>query len=462
MCHMSVSIENAPSHRVFARLFLALVVLLSGVTNAYAQSDPAAMHQLQSNGRGSTFADSTLGWDFQVTQELVVTDLGFFDMLETTSGSIGDGLFEAHAVGIWDESGTLLVSGVVAGGTAAPEESGFRYVAVPETELQPGVTYIIGAHFTSGCDFTNGGSGDCVVSYVQGGILVPPKFAWDARVNPIGRRWGGVGFAAPLDTGTNPAFGPSFKFVPGDDPPPPPPAPPGETVIDDPLGDFSLLAGPLPPGAPNPPDLLEVRAGFDSTHLHVHVEFAPGSMQAGATGLFYVLGLDLDLNMLTGGSFVPGADATLLFASDLLSATICDGSLTFESCNVPVPVTLDADALHLSIPLDAAGIDDDGAAHFGFVAGLFVDGAPAAEDAAFGGTSGSLERQFAAVSGNLLAAPVPGLAPWALGGLVVALGAAARRRVRGVSRHPIGSVASGSPASRGDGSRPPGPTSRRP
>ncbi len=424
---MWVRRESAAS-LAFGAALLCVASICMGAP-ARAQSIPAATHHIESNGRGGTTPDTTTGWSFRVTREVIVTDLGFFDMLEASSGSIGDGLHEPHSVGIWHESGTLVVSGVVAGGTAAPLEAGFRYVAVPETTLEPGEIYVIGSHWPSTCNFTIGGSGDCSVSYAQAGVFTPPKFTWDPAVYPIERRWGGVGFAMPPSSGLNPAFGPSFKFELGAAPPPPPPAPPGEVSIEDPVGDVTLFSGPLPPGSPSPPELVSVRAGFDATHLHVDVSFAPGTMNPGGTGTFYLLGLDLDLNALTGASFIPGAEAMLFFASDLQSATICGTTLDPAVCTTSIPVQLGADDLSVSIPLGPDGIDDDGAARFGFVAGYFLDGIPVSEDVAFGGVSGSLDRVFAAVSGNLLAAPVPALAPLGAIGLALALVAAARREL---------------------------------
>ena len=42
----------------------------------------------------------------------------------------GDGLAEAHQVGLWDLVGNLLASANVASGTAAPLTGGFRYTAL--------------------------------------------------------------------------------------------------------------------------------------------------------------------------------------------------------------------------------------------------------------------------------------------------------------------------------------------
>ena len=419
-----------------------LLLLVPLAPAALADVSPAVVHQLQSTGRGGVSPDYTLGWDFQVAQEVHVFDLGFFDMLETDAGSIGDGLFEAHQVGIWRADGSLVVSAVVPDGVQAELQDGFRYVSVPEVLLVPGVTYIIGAHFPSTCDFDVGGAGDCNVNHVPAGILTPPKFTWTPPVIPGGRRYG-EGFSAPLGTGERPALGPSFRFEPGAAPPPPPPPPPGETLLVDPVGDPSLLSGPLPPGAVAP-DLVRLTAGFTTTHLIVTVGFAPGTMQPPVGSSFYLLGLDLDLNLTTGGADIPGADALLIFAGNLSYATICRDYISPGTCGAQVPVFLDGDEMQLDIPLDASGLDDDGVARFGFVAGLFDGGVPIAEDAAFDGVSGSLQRNLLMVSGSLLAPPpqaVPALGPAATlllasGLLVAALGALRGRRAASASASP--------------------------
>lgn len=420
-------LSRVPGVVVVAATVAAVTLLLSSA--ALADPVPAVVHQLQTNGRGAVIPDYTLGWDFQVAQEVRVFDLGFFDMLETTAGSIGDGLFEAHAVGIWLEDGTLVVSAVVPDGVQADEQDGFRYVAVPEVVLAPGVTYVIGAHYPSSCNFSVGGAGDCVVTHVPAGILTPPKFSWTSPVVPGGRRYG-EGFSAPLGTGGEPALGPTFRFELGAAPPPPPPPPPGETVLLDPAGDFQLLAGPLPPGAVAP-DLVRLAAGFTASHLIVTVEFAPGTLQSPVGSAFYLLGLDLDLNLTTGGATISGADALLIFASDLSYATICRETISPETCGAQVPVFANGDELQLDIPLDASGLDDDGVARFGFVAGLFDGGVPIAEDAAFDGASGSLQRNLLMVSGSLLAPQaVPVLGPVAAMILALGLVITARRAVR--------------------------------
>ncbi len=86
----------------------------------------------------------TLGWEFTVTSSIQVNGLAIYDQDE-------NGLVDSYQVGIWNSSGTLLVSGTVASGTTDPLIDQFREVGVTATVLAPG-DYFIGAVFTTGDD----------------------------------------------------------------------------------------------------------------------------------------------------------------------------------------------------------------------------------------------------------------------------------------------------------------------
>jgi len=95
-------------------------------------------------GNTVLFMGQTNGWEFSLSSAVVITNLGIFAALPAT------GLGEAHAIGVWDSSGNLLVSGTVPAGTAGTLLNSFFYVPVPNTFLPPG-TYIIAAEY----DMTN-------------------------------------------------------------------------------------------------------------------------------------------------------------------------------------------------------------------------------------------------------------------------------------------------------------------
>ena len=89
-------------------------------------------------------ANFTLGYSFDVTVStgILVTGLSVYDF-------DSNGLFDSHAVGLWDSAGTLLASATVPAGTAAPLDSGgFRYVTLATPLLlAPGTNYAVGSVF---------------------------------------------------------------------------------------------------------------------------------------------------------------------------------------------------------------------------------------------------------------------------------------------------------------------------
>jgi hypothetical protein len=116
---------------------VGIAVLLLG-TAALAEAVPIPAVSLSNmSGRGLINPPFTLGWGFETSQSIVVFDLGLFD-------SEQDGLSQSHEIGLWDESGTLLVSTTIVAGTSGNLEGNFRFVNVAPVALAPGV-YVIGA-----------------------------------------------------------------------------------------------------------------------------------------------------------------------------------------------------------------------------------------------------------------------------------------------------------------------------
>jgi hypothetical protein len=81
--------------------------------------------------------NQTVGWEFDVLNTITVTSLGWYDQNS-------DGLLLAHTVGIWDSSGNLLTSVLVAQGTTDPLVGLFRTAAITPIVLTPGTNYIVG------------------------------------------------------------------------------------------------------------------------------------------------------------------------------------------------------------------------------------------------------------------------------------------------------------------------------
>jgi hypothetical protein len=134
------------------RTFLSGLIALglaAVAPQAYAAST-LALDFSNTTGEGLVNGPFTVGWSFSVGRmSLSVTDLLVFD-------SGGDGLGEAHAVGIWDSLGNLLVSATVNAGTGNPlvvgVGAGWREVAVAPTMLAAGQVYTIGAVWLDGVD----------------------------------------------------------------------------------------------------------------------------------------------------------------------------------------------------------------------------------------------------------------------------------------------------------------------
>ena len=101
--------------------------------------------------------DATLGWVFKTYATLKVTDLGFND-----DGVPGN--YNAHPVGIWTNSGTLLGSATVGAGAGNPQYGNYRYASLgsPIT-LAKGGQYVIGVQtykplssYPYSCDYSIG------------------------------------------------------------------------------------------------------------------------------------------------------------------------------------------------------------------------------------------------------------------------------------------------------------------
>ena len=171
---------------------------------AHAVSIPATTLDQRGGGAGGPLPDSTQGWEFTVTTTVEVAALGLFDVRGPDSNpfSDGDGLLEEHQVGLWESDGTLLASVTVTPGSIARELFVYRLLAAPLT-LEPGVTYVIAAHYPTSDEFVlaDGANGD--------------TFLYDERIIPGGGRlrFPEVGFSFP-DTVTNfPSMGPGFLLV---------------------------------------------------------------------------------------------------------------------------------------------------------------------------------------------------------------------------------------------------------
>ncbi|HWY52014.1 MAG TPA: PEP-CTERM sorting domain-containing protein [Chthoniobacterales bacterium] len=91
----------------------------------------------------------SLGTTFTVgsTNEFVFA-LGVWDGPNGGNGMIGDGLQSSIPVGLFDSSGTLLVSITIPSGTSATLLNGFRYMPIAPIDLLSGDTYTLAAYYS--------------------------------------------------------------------------------------------------------------------------------------------------------------------------------------------------------------------------------------------------------------------------------------------------------------------------
>ena len=82
----------------------------------------------------------TSGWTFQTANGIVLTALGAFDYLVGAQGPI--------SVGLWNSSGTLLASHLVASSSSLTNQT--RYESITPILLSPGQVYTVGAYSSSG------------------------------------------------------------------------------------------------------------------------------------------------------------------------------------------------------------------------------------------------------------------------------------------------------------------------
>ncbi len=130
------------SLRIFLGAFLGAAC---GLMLPTANATPAYSVNAVNFYGNSYGTPQTAGDIFTPTVNLIVSSLGFFDYQQ-------DGLGESHEVGIFDNTGTLLTSAVVAAGTASPLVGEFRYTNIMPLTLYAGETYTMAALVTTQAD----------------------------------------------------------------------------------------------------------------------------------------------------------------------------------------------------------------------------------------------------------------------------------------------------------------------
>lgn len=123
----------------------ALAVLLSlsaAAAPVHAQVRGAIV---ANNGQILQTGAWNLGRSFTVVSAANVVSLGIFDQ-----GS--DGLRNSHQVGLWNSTGTLLFSTLIASGTSAILDGNFRFNDIAPISLNVGSTYFVAATYADAND----------------------------------------------------------------------------------------------------------------------------------------------------------------------------------------------------------------------------------------------------------------------------------------------------------------------
>jgi hypothetical protein len=125
----------------------------------------------------------TLGWNFTVDEDITLVQLGLYD-------HNGDGLADAHGIGLWSSGGSLLRSVSIFDGVGDPSNgeltaTNFRYRDVDPLLLTVGSTYYLGATYASSRDLYHFNGPGAFTSIDQisviGGVQQNGGFAFPAR-----------------------------------------------------------------------------------------------------------------------------------------------------------------------------------------------------------------------------------------------------------------------------------------
>jgi len=179
--------------------------LICGATLAWAAATAPALAAIEAltvvthDARVLTNPPFMLGWNFSVNEDVTLQQLGFYDRF-------GDGLSDAHAIGLWSAGGALLRNVTIFDGTGDPSNgelaaSNFRYRDVTPLLLTAGSTYFLGATYASGRDAFD--------------FVTPAATSSISQITVIGgvQQSGGFAFPGrPIANGTM-VVGPNFRIA---------------------------------------------------------------------------------------------------------------------------------------------------------------------------------------------------------------------------------------------------------
>ncbi len=143
----------------------------------------------------------SLGYQFSTNTAINVTALGFYDAT-LTGGDVGLGNCDGCGkVGIYNSSGTLLVSGTAT--TSGTLIGDFYYVTVPTTNLAAGQTYYVVAE-TGNADytwFTTGFSVNPNINFIQDAWVNGSSLTFPTNSDGFTASEGGGIFGANFEEG---------------------------------------------------------------------------------------------------------------------------------------------------------------------------------------------------------------------------------------------------------------------
>ena len=121
--------------------FLLAIAALAATCTGFAQQDSEAI--LDYTASISAYVDTTVGWTFQTTNALTVTELGCFGNVFDDNPAVS-----AIQVGLWDHNGSLLASNSITPGSILFDQT--RYESITPVSLDPGQTYHLGVYYSGG------------------------------------------------------------------------------------------------------------------------------------------------------------------------------------------------------------------------------------------------------------------------------------------------------------------------
>jgi hypothetical protein len=120
---------------------LLSIAALAATCTGFAKQDSEAI--LDYTSSISAYVDTTVGWTFQTTNALTVTELGCFGNVFDDNPAVS-----AIQVGLWDHNGSLLASNSITPGSILFDQT--RYESVTPVSLDPGQTYHLGVYYSGG------------------------------------------------------------------------------------------------------------------------------------------------------------------------------------------------------------------------------------------------------------------------------------------------------------------------